>query len=117
MDLPRDARRLVAPWRDHPCRQARRHLRACGLALVPTQENNDFRKLLGTGLFLVWCIVTLSRLYSVGNIGETWYALMTAIVYTIIGIQWGFELDNLPIQTDIKQTQSESKSESDNDNQ
>lgn len=111
MDLRRDAHRLVAPWRNQPCRQARKHLRACGRSLVPTQQNNDFRKLLGTGLFAVWCIVTLTRLYGYGGIGEAWYALMTAIVYTIIGIQWGFELDNLPIEADID------RGDTDNDNE
>jgi hypothetical protein len=102
MDLRTDARRLAAPWRDHPRRQAHRHARACIRALVPTDENNDFRKLLGLGLFLLWCIVTLVRLTGNGGIGEAWYALMTAVVYTIIGIQWGFELDNLPIQANIR---------------
>lgn len=111
MDLRRDARRLAAPWRDHPYRQAKKHLRACGRSLVPTQENNDFRKVLGTGLFGVWVVVTLTRLYGYGGIGEMWYALMTAIVYTIIGIQWGFELDNLPIEADIN------RGGTDNDNE
>lgn len=77
---------------------------ACGRSFVPVEGNNDFRKVLGTGLFVVWSTITLAQVFDYGSLEPVWYGLMTAIIYTIIGIQWGFELDNLPIATDINQT-------------
>ena len=104
MDLRDDFYRAVDPWLERPRQQLRRHVRACGRSFVPVEGNNDFRKLLGLGLFLLWATLTLAQAFGYGSISTTWYGLMTAIVYTIIGIQWGFELNNLPITMDANRT-------------
>jgi len=49
------------------------------------------------GLFTVCAILTLGTFFNVGSLGTISYGLITAVVFAIIGIQWGFEFDNLPV--------------------
>jgi len=107
MQLREDTRRAVVPWVHDPVHQLKRHAVACGRSFVPRSGNNDFRKLLGLGLFLVWATITLAQAFDYGEINTVWYGVMSAVIYTIIGIQWGFELENLPIAPSIRTTDSE----------
>lgn len=91
---------LVAPWRDHPRAQLRRHGRACYRTFRPVDGNNDLRKWMALGLFLVWATITLGEAFEVTTLGTIPYGTMSAVVYSIIGVQWGFELDQLPVSID-----------------
>jgi len=52
---------------------------------------------MAAGLFLVWSVITLGEAFGYTQLDTISYGIMSAAVYTIIGIQWGFEFDNLPI--------------------
>jgi len=78
------------------------HATACYRVFVPVSGNNDLRKRLASLLMLTWTVVTLGIAFNVASLGIIQYGAMTAVIYTIIGIQWGFEVDGLaPISIEV----------------
>jgi hypothetical protein len=92
MSLVDDARSVLRPWREAPARQASIAARCYVRALVPTAENNNFRKVTTTLLFATWAAVTLGDAYGVASIDTVQYGVLSAVVFSIIGEQWGIEL-------------------------
>jgi len=101
MTLRDEMHEAVVPWVAEPRAQCERHVTAAIRSITPVEGNNDFRKVLAAGLFAVWSVVTLAQAFGVGSVSGVWYGIMTAVIYTIIGIQWGFELNNMPIAVDV----------------
>lgn len=104
MTLRRDLAHAVYPWVERPREQVLRHALAAKRSVTPVDGNNDFRKVLAAGLFMIWGVLTLAQGFGFGSISSVWYGVMTAVIYTIIGIQWGFELQNMPIVVDVSRT-------------
>jgi len=104
MTLRDDLCRAIYPWVERPKEQSLRHLLAAKRSVTPVEGNNDFRKILAAGLFTIWAVLTLAQGFGLGSISPVWYGVMTAVIYTIIGIQWGFELENMPLAVDVSRT-------------
>jgi hypothetical protein len=100
MTLKDDLTEIVAPWRNQPKRHVKNHAWACKRVFIPYPSNNNLRKYMAGGLFTIWGVLTLGTFFGYGSIGTISYGLITATVFSIIGIQWGFEFDNLPITYD-----------------
>jgi len=107
MSLRDDAGQLLAPWRYRPRLMVVLHATACYRVFIPVPGNNDLRKRLASLLMLTWTVVTLGIAFNVASLGIIQYGAMTAVIYTIIGIQWGFELNNMPIAVDVTRSDGE----------
>lgn len=102
MTLLDDARAVFRPWTHAPKLMLALYTAACYRVFVPHPGNNDFRKLTASGLMVTWMVITLGIAYDAATLGAIQYGALTAIVYTIIGIQWGFEIDSLsPIEISV----------------
>lgn len=97
MPLKEDYDEIVAPWKTNPRQHIHRHAVACKRVFIPYATNNDLRKYMASGLFLIWGVITLGESFGYTELDTISYGVMSAAVYAIIGIQWGFEFDNLPI--------------------
>ena len=92
MTMRDDAADLSLPWRQHPRAMCRLYTVALTRVFRPLPDNNNVRKYMATGLFTVWAAITLGIAYGSANLGPIQYGAMTAVVYTILGVQWGFEI-------------------------
>jgi hypothetical protein len=97
MTLHDDFTEIVAPWRNQPLTHIKNHAIACKRVFIPYPSNNNLRKYMAAGLFFLWSVITLGEAFGVTELDTISYGVMSAAVYAIIGIQWGFEFDNLPI--------------------
>ena len=102
MTLLDDARSVFRPWKHAPKLMIALYTAAAYRVFVPHPGNNDFRKITASGLMGTWIIITLGIAFNAATLGTIQYGALTAIVYTIIGIQWGFEIDSLsPIEISV----------------
>lgn len=102
MTLLDDARSVFRPWKYAPKLMLALYTTAGYRVFVPHPGNNDFRKLTASGLMATWMTITLGIAFNMATLGTIQYGALTAVVYTIIGIQWGFEIDSLsPIEISV----------------
>lgn len=87
-----DAVAMLSPWVSDPRMMCWLHLVALGRTFVPRDGNNDFRKLTASVLMLVWSTISIGIAFDYATLGIIQYGAMTAVVYTIIGVQWGFQI-------------------------
>lgn len=108
-----DCRAAIRPWIQNPRRRLKLELVALRKAIIPHGQNNNFRKLTLLLLVGAWTIITLGGPVADQFSGMT-YTTLTALVFMIIGRQWGLEVGGLAPSIDISTTDSDDSS-SDND--
>lgn len=101
MSLLDDAAALVEPWVYDPWLMAYIYLLALYRTFVPYDENNNFRKFTTGTIFVVWAIVYLGDAFGYADVSSQAIIGLTAAVYSVIGVQWGIERTNLPIDISI----------------
>jgi hypothetical protein len=99
--LREDAKVLLVPWLSHPRAMCYLHAVALKRTFVPYDGNNNFRKVTASVLVFVWGTITLGIAFGVAQLGVIMYGAMTAVVYTIIGVQWGFEIVGIAPKIEI----------------
>lgn len=95
MTLKQDTRDALLPWVNHPVAMARLHWVALQRCFIRVDGNNDFRKLTTSTLMVTWVIVTLGQAFGFSDLSSIVFGVMSAVVFSILGIQWGFEIRRL----------------------
>jgi hypothetical protein len=109
-DLIDDCRRAARPWVESPRRRLRLELVAITLTLIPHGNNNNFRKVTLLVLMGVWVAISLG---GPSRVDEATYLTLTALIFTIIGRQWGLEVSR--IAPNIKLSEAENSTDEDDD--
>lgn len=104
MTLKQDTRDALSPWVNHPVAMTRLHWVTLKRCFIRVDGNNDFRKLTTSTLMLVWVIVTLGQAFGFSNLSSVVFGVMSAVVFAILGIQWGFEIQRFgPVEINHSQ--------------
>lgn len=91
---------VVTPWLRDPITQLKRETVALSRCFFIHSTNNNFRKLTLLVLLGVWVAVSLG-IRTGSFFGTIPYTILTALVFTIIGRQWGLEISGITPQISI----------------
>lgn len=107
MSLRDDAERATRAWRANPRDRLHAELLALGRCFVPHADNNNFRKIMLMILTGTWVAVTLG-LRTTPDFSTLLYLVLTALVFTIVGRQWGLEVNGIVPQVEIGRANDQS---------
>lgn len=93
---------FIRPWLHNPRRRLSRETHALARCFLFHDGNNNFRKLTLLILLGVWGAITLG-FQSTDAFGVILYNVLTALLFTIIGRQWGLEIRGLTPNISITQ--------------